>query len=130
MSMKTIGAAALAAGAILAAVPASAGLMTSNGISVSPTGEGTFHVPYVGLMGQADYWCSAADYAMMALNASQQTRIYRASPVKQPARQGILFSMNAADSVGASGIWGWKDDGSMSVAQAKEMCQVAKLLNR
>lgn len=130
MSLKAFGAAALAAFALSLAAPASAGLQTSNGISVSPTGEGTFHVPYVGLMGQADYWCSAGDYAQMALNASQQTRIYRASPVKQPSRQGITFSMNPADSVGKSGIFGFNDDGSMSVAEAKEMCQVAKLLNR
>lgn len=116
-------------GALIAAAtgaPAFA-YLASNGSAVEDRGNGTFHVPYSGLSGPADFWCAAGEYAIRHLHVPVTTRIYRASPVKRRGGEGVSFSLNAADSVGSSGLLGFGDDGSVSAAFAESLCQDLKL---
>jgi hypothetical protein len=79
-----------------------------------------------------DFWCAAGAYANSRLNAASTARIYRISPPPRRAGQGVTFSMNPAGAANSTGLAtiGGSSDGSMSVASARQQCQVSRQLNQ
>lgn len=126
-------AAPLLAAAMLLAAPAHA-FVAPNRLPVQPTGSdpATFTVGYRGnANGDIDFWCAAGAYANSRLNAASTARIYRISPPPRRAGQGVTFSMNPAGAAGSTGlatIGG--SDGSMTVASARQQCQVSRQMNQ
>jgi hypothetical protein len=121
----------LAATMILAA-PALA-FTAPNRLPVRPSASdpATFTVGYNGnARGDVDFWCAAGAYANSRLNAATTARIFRISPPPRRSGQGITFSMNPAGAAGSTGlatIGG--SDGSMTVAAARQQCQVSRMLH-
>jgi hypothetical protein len=119
------------AAALLAATPASAFLST-NGFYVEATGPVTFSVQQRGGgTGAIDFWCAAGEYAWRRLNTSNNARIYRLSEPPRRGGQPILFSLDptgAASRTGLGVIGG--DDGSLSVASARNQCDAARILRK
>jgi hypothetical protein len=126
--------ASLLAAALLLAAPAHA-FVAPNRLPVQPTGSDptTFTVSYRGTAnGDIDFWCAAGAYANSQLRASSTARIYRISPPPRRAGQGITFSMNPAGAAGSTGLAtiGGSSDGSMTVAAARQQCQVSRQLSQ
>ena len=87
----------------------------------------TFDVLYRGEASDHDFWCAAGNYAARKLGAKSATRIYRISEPPRRAGQDIRFSLDPggqgiADRAQLIGA----DDGSLSVASAKNQCEVAR----
>jgi hypothetical protein len=105
-----------------------------NRLPVQPAGSdpATFTVGYRGnANGDIDFWCAAGAYANSRLNAAATARIYRISPPPRRAGQGITFSMSPAGAAGSTGlatIGG--SDGSMTVAAARQQCQISRQMNQ
>jgi hypothetical protein len=117
--------------AMLLGLPAHA-FVASNRLPVQATGPDSFEVQHRGsARGDIDYWCAAGEYAKSQLRAAGTARIYRISPPPRRSGQGITFSMNpagAADRTGLATIGG-SGDGSMSVAAARNQCEVSRQLS-
>jgi hypothetical protein len=116
-------------GGLLLASPASA-WTASNGFRVTATGPATFEVAWRGgPTGAIDFWCAAGEYAWRRLRASNNARIYRLS---EPPRRGgapIVFSLDPtgrASRTGLAVVGG--DDGSLSVASARNQCAASRAL--
>jgi hypothetical protein len=127
-------AATVVAAAFLLATPALA-FVAPNRLPVQPTGSdpATFTVGFLGnANGDLDFWCAAGSYANSQLNAASTARIYRISPPPRRAGQGITFSMNPAGAASSTGLAtvGGRQDGSMTVASARQQCQVSRQLNQ
>jgi hypothetical protein len=120
------------AAAMLLSAPAHA-FVAPNRLPVQPTGSDptTFTVGFRGnANGDVDFWCAAGAYANSQLRAASTARIYRISPPPRRAGQGITFSMNsagAASSTGLATLGG--SGGSMTVAAARQQCQVSRQIN-
>jgi hypothetical protein len=120
--------------ATLLALPAYA-FVAPNRLPVEPAGSdpATFTVSYRGTAnGDLDFWCAAGSYAKSRLNAASTARIYRISPPPRRSGQGITFSMNPAGAASSTGLAtvGGSSDGSMSVASARQQCEVSRQLNQ
>jgi hypothetical protein len=134
VSMSRTLAVPLLAAAMLLAAPALA-FVAPNRLPVQPAGSdpNTFTVGYRGnANGDIDFWCAAGAYANSQLNAASTARIYRISPPPRRAGQGITFSMNPAGAASSTGLAtvGGRSDGSMTVASARQQCQVSRQLNQ
>jgi len=95
--------------------------VASNGLVVRADGEGTFIVPFMGLSGDADFWCAAGDYVNNFLGMPGGTRIFRLSEPPRPRGQGIRFSLSAEGASDRSGLAIFSSDGppgSVSAAMA------------
>lgn len=105
-----------------------------NRLPVQPSANdpATFTVGYRGhANGDIDFWCAAGSYANSRLNAAATARIFRISPPPRRSGQGITFSMNPAGAAGSTGLSGMGgSDGSMTVAAARQQCQVSRQLNQ
>ena len=120
--------------AMLLAAPAQA-FVAPNRLPVQPTGSDptTFTVGYRGTAnGDIDFWCAAGANANSRLSAASTARIYRISPPPRRAGQGITFSMSPAGAAGSTGLAtiGGSGDGSMTVAAARQQCQVSRQLSQ
>jgi hypothetical protein len=84
--------------------PALADYRAINGMWVQDLGKGEFLVKYEGRVSETDFWCAAGNYAERVLGASGKTRLYRVTPPPRKRGQGIIFTLDAAKSGGATGI--------------------------
>lgn len=118
------------AAATALALPASA-FTAPNRLPVRPTGPDSFQVEFRAFArGDVDFWCAAGAYANSQLRAPATAQIFRISPPPRRAGQGVAFSMNpqgAAGNTGLQTIGGPRP--SMSVAAARQQCQVSRQLN-
>jgi hypothetical protein len=96
----------------------------ANGLGVEPQGEASFTVPYAGLSGPTDFWCAAGDYAIRVLHQPGDALIYRTSPLPRKSGEGMAFSLDAAASVGKSGLalLGGDKDGVTAIL-AQSFCE-------
>jgi len=119
----------LIAAALAAASPASA-FTTSNQMRVEAVGPVTFSVrARGGNLGASDFWCGAGEYAWRRLNASSSARIYRLSEPPRRGGQPIVFSLDPTGRASSTGLGVvGRDDGSLSVAAARNQCEVSRLL--
>jgi hypothetical protein len=131
MTLRTPRLAALVGALLLAAAPAAA-FISSNGFLVTATGPVTFEVRARGSrVGAIDFWCAAGEYAWIKLRASNNMRIYRLSEPPRRGGQPVFFSLNPegkASRTGLAVIGG--DDGSLSVASARNQCAAIRALGR
>ena len=120
----------LLAAALAAAAPAQA-FTSSNRMRVEATGPVTFSVRSGGgNYSAADFWCAAGQYASRVLNARQNVRIWRLSEPPRRSGQPIVFSLDPAGRASRTGLSViGTDDGSLSVASAKNQCQVVRFLD-
>lgn len=121
---------ALLAAALASAAPAHA-FTSSNRMRVEATGPVTFSVKARGgNYGAADFWCAAGEYASRRLNARENVRIYRLSEPPRRSGQPIVFSLDPTGRASSTGLANLgRDDGSLSVASARNQCEVLRLLN-
>ena len=120
----------LLAAALAAAAPAQA-FTSSNRMRVDATGPVTFSVASRGgNYSAADFWCAAGEYADRILNARQNTRVWRLSEPPRRSGQPVVFSLDPAGRASRTGlsVLG-TDDGSLSVASARNQCQLLRDLN-
>ena len=118
------------AAALVAALPAHA-FTSSNRMRVDATGPVTFMVRSGGgNLSAADFWCAAGEYANRRLGASHSTRIYRLSEPPRRSGQPIVFSLDPTGRASRTGlaVLG-EDDGSLSVASARNQCAVRRMLD-
>jgi hypothetical protein len=118
------------AAATLLALPAFA-FTAPNQLRVVAAGPDTFEVQFrATARGDIDYWCAAGAYAKSQLRAGSTTPIYRISPPPRRAGQGVTFSMNPAGAASSTGLntVGGSGGGSMSVAAARNQCNVSRQL--
>jgi hypothetical protein len=107
-------------------VPALAG---GSRLPVQPVNANTFDVLYSGDANIHDFWCAAGNYAARKLGARSATRIYRISEPPRRAGQGIRFSLDPAGHASSTELGRvGNDDGSLSVASAKNQCELARQL--
>lgn len=104
MFRSTFTAAAACITLIAAASPAMADFRAINGMWVKNLGKGEFLVQFEARPNETDYWCAAGDYAQRVLGATGKTRLYRVTPPPRKARQGIIFTLDASKSGGATGV--------------------------
>lgn len=111
---------------IALAAPAQA-FIAKNSLVVSPSGDGSFTVPYRGLSGASDFWCAAGDYVVRGLNMPSDTRIYRLSSPPRRAGQGITFSLSpeGAKRTGLALLGGGR---SVSAAHARQLCKPPRII--
>jgi hypothetical protein len=123
--------AAIIFAAMFAATEASA-WRASNGFEVKAEGPITFSVWWRGGgTGAIDFWCAAGEYAWQRLRASNDARIYRLSEPPRRGGQPVFFSLDPTGKASRSGlaqIGG--DDGSVSVASARNQCAAARILRQ
>jgi hypothetical protein len=119
----------LLAAALAAAAPAQA-FTSSNRMRVEPTGPVTFSVSARGgNYGAADFWCAAGEYADRRLNARQNTPIFRLSEPPRRSGQPVVFSLDPTGRASSTGLATLgRDDGAMSVAAARNQCEVLRLM--
>lgn len=96
--------------------------IAQNGLTVRPTGEATFTVPFRGSPAVRDYWCAAGDYVMRDLHLPHNTRIYRTTPKPRKAGQGIDFSLSS-EGAQPSGLLRIGKDEGLSAAFARHFCE-------
>ena len=114
-----------AAAAVLLAIAAPA--MAAGRLPVERVNETTFEVLNRGGSFEQDFWCAAGDYAARKLGARSSTRIYRMSEPPRRSGQGVRFSLDPAGKASRTGLnVVGNDDGSLSVASAKNQCEVAR----
>jgi hypothetical protein len=120
----------LIAAALAAASPANA-FTTSNQMRVEAVGPVTFSVKAAGGQnGAIDFWCAAGEYAWRRLNASNNARIFRLSEPPRRGGQPIVFSLDPTGKASRTGLAViGRDDGSLSVASARNQCAAARSLN-
>ena len=120
----------LIAAALSAAVPAHA-FTSSNRMRVEATGPVTFSVSARGgNLGALDFWCAAGEYAWRRLNASNNVRIYRLSEPPRRSGQPVVFSLDPTGRASRTGLAVvGNDDGSLSVAAARNQCNASRSLN-
>jgi hypothetical protein len=118
--------------ALFAATEASAAWRASNGYEVKPEGPVTYSVWWRGGgTGAIDFWCAAGEYAWQRLRASNNARIYRLSEPPRRGGQPVFYSLDPtgkATWTGLAQIGG--DDGSLSVAAARNQCAAARILRQ
>ena len=121
----------LLAATLAAATPAHA-FFSSNQMRVEATGPVTFSVSARGgNLGATDFWCAAGEYADRRLRASGSSRIWRLSEPPRRGGQPVVFSLDPTGKASRSGlvVLG-PDDGSLSVAAARNQCEVTRMMNR
>jgi hypothetical protein len=117
-----------AAVAMLLAIPVPG---AASGLPVQAVNATTFDVLYRGEAMEQDFWCAAGNYAARKLGAKSATRIYRISEPPRRAGQGIRFSLDPAGKASRTGLNSvGADDGSLSVASAKNQCEVARQMKQ
>jgi hypothetical protein len=121
--------AAILVAALFAATEASA-WRASNGFEVKAEGPVTFSVWWRGgSTGAIDFWCAAGEYAWRRLNASNNARIYRLSEPVRRAGQPVFYSLDPTGKASRTGLAVvGNDDGSLSVATARNQCAAARIL--
>ncbi len=103
--------------------------LAASRLPVERVNETTFDVLYRGESFEEDFWCAAGEYAARKLEARSTTRIYRISPPPRRSGQGIRFSLDPAGSASSTGLnTVGGSGGSLSVASAKNQCEVARQL--
>ena len=120
----------LLAVALVAAAPAHA-FTSSNRMRVEATGPVTFSVTARGgNFGALDFWCAAGEYAWKRLRAPNNARIYRLSEPPRRSGQPIVFSLDPTGKASRTGLAViGNDDGSLSVASARNQCAASRSLN-
>jgi hypothetical protein len=121
----------LIAAALAAAAPAHA-FTSSNRMRVDATGPVTFSVSArSGQTGAIDFWCAAGEYAWKKLRAPNNARIYRLSEPPRRGGQPIVFSLDPTGKASRTGLAViGNDDGSLSVASARNQCAAVRSLNQ
>lgn len=123
---------------IAATVAASIGLPSTasafralNSLDVNSEGPVTFEVIQSGGIGPGDAWCAAGDYALRALGAASNQRVYliegkHIARTEQRRRYGYSFSLSAppeAETIGQRLTLSLRAIGdSLSVANARQYC--------
>jgi hypothetical protein len=103
----------------------------ASGLPVQAVNATTFDVLYRGEASDQDFWCAAGNYAARKLGAKSATRIYRISEPPRRAGQDIRFSLDPAGKASRTGLNSvGADDGSLSVASAKNQCEVARQMKQ